>query len=84
MYGLYIPVANAIGPAIGLWVVGSAGIAGFHKLFIVAGVIGIISFIIMMFVQPAPSSTKKKSNPEARIDDEDLPKTILGFEFGVV
>lgn len=84
MYGLYIPVANAIGPAVGLWVVGSAGMAGFHKLFIIAGVIGIVSFIIMMFVRPAPPDSDTETGAKNEIGKEDLPKTIFGFEFGVV
>lgn len=38
MFGLYLPVANAIGPALGLWV---AENGSFKTLFMIAGIIGI-------------------------------------------
>ena len=39
MFGLYLPVANAIGPALGLWV---AENGSFKTLFMIAGIIGIV------------------------------------------
>jgi predicted MFS family arabinose efflux permease len=90
IYGLYLPVANAIGPALGLFIIGSGGTAGFRKLFVLAGIIGMISIIVMLNLkygkeesrQPRRSQQEKTKLNEA--ERKALPKTICGFEFGVV
>lgn len=94
MFGLYLPVTNAIGPAFGLYVV-EAG--RFRTLFVIAGVLGCIAIILMMLMKDSGCTSLKDEAAEARSDEEDagdhatnnadmveLPKTFLKFEFGVV
>lgn len=92
MFGLYLPVANAIGPALGLWIVGDASTEGFHFLFRIAGVIGVISIVIMFIIKADRRRDKTGSIDKGDICDEAeteendlaLPKSFMGFEFGVV
>ena len=88
MFGLYLPVANAIGPAFGLWV---AEEGSFQTLFNIAGAIGIVSVVLMFLIrQPRTSSQeagKKRvdaGEEQETISADRLPKSFIGFEFGVV
>lgn len=90
MFGLYLPVTNAIGPAVGLYIT-EAG--KFNMLFITAGVIGCTSLILMMCMKKSKADISATVD-DKRIEDEEitfeqveeikLPKTFLKFEFGVV
>lgn len=86
MFGLYLPVANAIGPAFGLWI---AEKGSFSSLFTIAGIIGVVSVVLMLLIRRKPaadSSDDAKAEEPAVIMDETIPppKSFLGFEFGVV
>ena len=86
MFGLYLPVANAIGPALGLWV---AEDGSFKVLFIVAGIIGVLSLGLMLLIRipNTEKALKEKSASENTDELENIrkpPKSFFGFEFGVL
>lgn len=100
MFGLYLPITNAIGPAVALWILNSGS---FNILFLISGVIGLIGVILACMIRNSKGS-KTANNVEnnennlsdsSKVDDltdisenadknTHLPKAFLGFEFGVV
>lgn len=93
IYGLYLPITNAIAPAIGLAIVGNGELKNFNHLFILATVIGIASIILASQIKlkrtgDSSSDIEKKlyvqSKTEQQKEKKLLPKTFCGFEAGVI
>lgn len=66
MFGLYLPVTNAIGPAFGLYVVESGK---FSTLFVIAGGLGCIAIILMMLMKDSGNASLKSKVTEVRTDE---------------
>ena len=93
IYGLYLPITNAIAPAIGLAIIGNGELDRFGTLFNLATVIGVISIILAAKIKgrridEAPPEVEgnsyEQSKIEQQIEEKTLPKTFCGFEAGVV
>lgn len=87
-YGLFSTIAVALAPGIALSIIGNGDAQNFRILFILAAVITFVSMILDCFITYERKNKKAfKSETLSKIptnsDNENLPKTFLGFEYGV-
>jgi MFS family permease len=87
-FSLYGTIASAVAPAIALTIIGNGRIENFRALFILSAAITLVSMVLDCFIQyerrnkaePPDKNTVKAKTSGSK---ESLPKTILGFEYGV-
>jgi predicted MFS family arabinose efflux permease len=87
IFGLYLPLTNIIGPACGLMLIDTKSGGGFSYLFAAAFVMGLISTALCFSIRHRKSDThtnKSVSVNERSTKDPNLPKTLFGFERGVL
>ena len=84
IFGLYTTIAQAIGPFIALYIVGSGELSSFKRLFYVSAVFCSVSFISGCFVKFERNKKRelpvKQESADMQEPDEPEGKIILGFD----
>ena len=86
IYSLYATFASAVAPGIALSLIGEGSTDGFRTLFIIAAVVASVCIVMDSLIRYERRKTAQSGvNPAEPQEylDAPLPKTFLGFEYGV-
>lgn len=86
IFGLYGTFAQMIAPTIALAIIGEGNLEDFRLLFILVSVVALISLVFDCLIKYEKKEVSKAPEVVKKDMDcapEQLPKTFLGFEFGV-
>jgi len=87
-YSLYGTIASALAPGIALTIIGTGQVENFRPLFILATAVTLVSMILDCCIKYERRNKAKVQSENKRKDVQPvgkgaLPKTFLGFEYGV-
>lgn len=83
IYNLYLPLTNALGPALAYYIIGDGDVGNFKTLFIIGAVMGGLAIVLCFFLKDRAGQPVEKSMEQDKVS-KDLPPSFLGFEKGVV
>jgi MFS family permease len=87
IFGLYGTIAQAIAPGIALAIIGEGNMDDFRPLFILVAAVALLSMVLDSLIRYEKKKTAIPAAADAEkpimIPPDQLPKTFLGFEYGV-